>query len=89
MLDFILTFFSDIANVRRVSNQLLLAGLVMLVGGTVAAYGLEEHLTLFQLIVAHAGTIVGPTLLKIGYVMRLAAHYGERKAEQAECCTVA
>ncbi|MGE8496429.1 MAG: transmembrane sensor/regulator PpyR [Pseudomonas sp.] len=89
MLDFILTFFSSLENVRRVSNQLLLAGLVMLVVGTVAAYGLEQHLTLVQLIVAHAGTIVGPTLLKIGYVMRLAAHYGERKAEQNECCTVA
>lgn len=60
----------------RFSQQLLLAGLVMLLLGLVAAYGLEAHLSISALVLAHSLTLVGPALLKIGYVLRLAAQAG-------------
>lgn len=85
MLNVLLDFFSNPSNVQRVSTRLLLTGLVMLLAGAFAAYGFEGRLSIVQLVVAHAGVIVGPTLLKIGYVMRLAAHYNRCKTTEAHC----
>lgn len=61
----------------RLSSQLLLTGL-----GLLAAYGLESRLNLGSLVLAHSLTIVGPGLLKLGYVLRLAAQHGLRRGEQ-------
>lgn len=53
--------------------MLLLGGLVMLLVGIILAYGCDAYLSLPQLVGAHAMTILGPTAIKLGYVMRLLA----------------
>jgi hypothetical protein len=65
----------------RLSSQLLLSGLGLLLLGLLAAYGLESRLNLASLVLAHSLTIVGPGLLKLGYVLRLAAQNGLRARE--------
>ena len=66
-------FFESPHRVLMLSHLLLVAGLVMLISGICLAYGLDAWLTLPQLIGAHALTILGPTAIKLGYVMRLLA----------------
>jgi len=73
-------------NVLKLSTQMLLAGLVVLLAGVGAAYGFEGQLSIPALVAAHSGVVVGPTLLKIGYVTRLIAQHYLRKAE---ACRVA
>ncbi|MCY1285805.1 hypothetical protein D9M68_409010 [compost metagenome] len=75
--------------VLRISTHLLLAGSVLLVLGVVAAYGFERALSIPQLVLAHSSVILGPTLLKVGYVMRLLAQYNLRKLHGEVCCAVA
>lgn len=73
-------FFLQPANVLRLSTRVLMVGLAMLVTGIVGAYLLDLQLSLFELVSLHAMTIVGPTLIKIGYVMRLLSQHNLRKA---------
>lgn len=68
-------------HILRLSSQLLLIGLLLLVLGLVAAYGLEKHLSMGLLVLAHSLTLIGPSMLKIGYVLRLVAQ--GRLKEQA------
>jgi hypothetical protein len=76
-------------NVLKVSTQLLIVGLLLLLAGIGAGYGMEGQLSIPALVAAHSGVIVGPTLLKIGYVMRLIAqHYLRQQGEEA-CCAAA
>lgn len=82
-------FFSCPRNVLRVSNQLLWAGAAMLLAGIGIAYGLERQLEIGPLVVAHSAVIIGPSFLKIGYVMRLAGHAGLRKANWEANCAIA
>ncbi|MNY74774.1 hypothetical protein D3C86_2138810 [compost metagenome] len=42
-----------------------------LIIGAVLAYGYDAYLSLPGLVMAHALTILGPTAIKLGYVMRL------------------
>jgi hypothetical protein len=72
-------FFLQPANVLRLSTRVLLAGLAMLLTGIVGAYLLDLQLNLFALVSLHAMTIIGPTLIKIGYVMRLLSQHNLRK----------
>lgn len=53
------------------SHILLSCGTVLLVAGAVLAYGMEQYLSLPSLLIAHAMTILGPTVIKLGYVGRL------------------
>ncbi|VVP66253.1 hypothetical protein PS918_00329 [Pseudomonas fluorescens] len=64
-------FFDDPYRVLKLSGALLVGGLIALIVGAIAAYGLDQYLTLPSVIVAHAMTILGPTAIKLGYVMRL------------------
>lgn len=64
-------FFEDPQRVLRLSCVLLIGGLLALVSGAVLAYGFDEYLSLPSLVMAHALTILGPTAIKLGYVMRL------------------
>lgn len=73
-------------NVLNLSNHLLVGGLALLLVGVFVAYGYEGSLSLPTLVAAHAGVILGPTAIKIGYVMRLIAHYNMAKAETAVAC---
>lgn len=64
-------FFDNPQHVLKLSHLLLVGGLLMLIAGIILAYGLDAYLNLPQLVCAHALTILGPTAIKLGYVMRL------------------
>ncbi|MBV4519236.1 transmembrane sensor/regulator PpyR [Pseudomonas sp. SWRI74] len=68
-------FFSNPQNVLHLSSRVLGVGLAMLLAGIYGAYLYEGHLSILALVSLHAMTIVGPTLLKIGYVMRLLSQH--------------
>ena len=59
--------------ILHLSSQLLWAGLILLLVGLMAAYGLEKHLNVPTLVLAHSLTLIGPSVLKIGYELRLFA----------------
>jgi hypothetical protein len=67
-------FFEQPNRVLKLSHVLLIGGLIILVVGIILAYGCDAWLTLPALVGAHAMTILGPTAIKLGYVMRLLAH---------------
>ncbi|QJP95150.1 transmembrane sensor/regulator PpyR [Pseudomonas fluorescens] len=69
------TLFESPLNVLYLSSKVLVAGLVMLLAGIYGAYLYQGHMPIALLVAMHAMTIVGPTLIKIGYVMRLLSHY--------------
>ncbi|MDO8711856.1 MULTISPECIES: transmembrane sensor/regulator PpyR [Pseudomonas] len=68
-------FFSNPQNVLHLSSRVLGAGLALLLAGIYGAYLYDGHLPIVVLVTMHAMTILGPTLLKIGYVMRLLAQH--------------
>ncbi|QAY86640.1 transmembrane sensor/regulator PpyR [Pseudomonas arsenicoxydans] len=68
-------YFSNPLNVLHLSSKVLGFGLVMLLAGIYGAYLYNGHLPIVALVSMHAMTIIGPTLLKIGYVMRLLAQH--------------
>lgn len=70
--------------VLRLSSTLLAGGVLLLVSGSAVAYGPGETLALGTRIGGHILIILGPTLFKIGYVMRLAAL--QRLQRQAGAC---
>lgn len=70
--------FAFLASPRRalkLSSHMLVCGMTMLILGVLLAYGLSAYLSLTCLVLAHLMTLLGPTLLKLGYVLRLQAHY--------------
>lgn len=83
-----LGFFSCPQRALQLSTQLLFAGVVLLVCGLVGAYGLAAQLSIGSQVTAHSLTIIGPGLLKLGYVLRLAAQQQLHK-QQEPCCVVA
>lgn len=70
-----LTFFESPLNVQHLSSKVLVAGLIMLLAGIYGAYLYEGQMPIALLVAMHALTILGPTLIKIGYVLRLLAQY--------------
>ncbi|QIE88145.1 MULTISPECIES: hypothetical protein [Pseudomonas] len=68
------------------SWSLLTGGLALLLLGIVGAYFVDGHLSLQSVVAAHAFTILGPTLLKLGYVLRLVAQHQMRKDGWEACC---
>ncbi|NWL77785.1 transmembrane sensor/regulator PpyR [Pseudomonas taiwanensis] len=73
----------------QLSHLFLWAGLLQLVLGIAGAYYLDAHLGLLLLVGAHGMVILGPTLIKLGYVMRLTAQYQMRKEERGLACAIA
>ncbi|MDI2144649.1 MULTISPECIES: transmembrane sensor/regulator PpyR [unclassified Pseudomonas] len=69
------TFFENPLNVLHLSSKVLVAGLAMLLAGIYGAYLYQSPMPIALLVAMHAMTIVGPTLIKIGYVMRLLSQY--------------
>lgn len=57
------------------SNYILSVSSLMLILGIALAYFFESRLTLIDLVAAHTLTILGPTVIKIGYIVRLIAEY--------------
>jgi hypothetical protein len=68
-------FFNNPQNVLHLSSRVLGAGLALLLVGIYGAYLYDGHLPIVALVTMHAMTIIGPTLIKIGYVMRLLAQH--------------
>ncbi|MFJ2325309.1 transmembrane sensor/regulator PpyR [Pseudomonas sp. NPDC087690] len=80
------TFFESPLHVLHLSSKVLVVGLIMLLAGIFGAYLYSGHMPIALLVAMHALTILGPTLIKIGYVMRLLAQYrlrGPRLIPQA------
>ncbi|MFC5698445.1 transmembrane sensor/regulator PpyR [Pseudomonas sp. GCM10022186] len=73
----------------QLSYLFLWIGLFQLLLGIAGAYYLDAQLGLSMLIGAHGMVILGPTLLKLGYVMRLTAQYQIRKKEREFACAIA
>ena len=74
------------AHLLRLSSRMLIAGLLVLLAGVVAGYGMEHELGIPALVLAHSAVIVGPTLLKLGYVARLVAQHYLCKIDGEACC---
>ncbi|MGK9065379.1 hypothetical protein [Stutzerimonas chloritidismutans] len=55
------------------ANLTMAAGIALLLLGVTGAYLIDRQLPLMLVVASHALVILGPTALKIGYVMRLAA----------------
>lgn len=55
------------------ANRSMLLGVLLLMVGIAGAYLFDRHLELGVIVASHALVILGPTALKIGYVMRLLA----------------
>ena len=72
-------FFESPLNVLHLSSKVLVAGLIVLLAGIYGAYLYQGNMPIALLVAMHAMTILGPTLLKIGYVMRLLAQYQTRR----------
>ena len=83
-----LAFLSCPSRALQLANRMLLAGVLLLLSGLLGAYGLEAQLSMGSLVTAHALTIIGPGLLKLGYVLRLAAQQHLRQ-QQEPCCAIA
>ena len=75
-------FLNNPLTVLHLSSKVLGAGLAMLLAGIYGAYLYGGHLSIVVLVAMHAMTIVGPTLLKIGYVMRLLAQHRLSKPQR-------
>jgi len=75
-------YFSNPQNVLHLSSKTLSVGLAMLLAGIYGAYLYAGSLPIVVLVSMHAMTILGPTLIKIGYVMRLLSQHrlGKRLA---------
>ncbi|WP_324732733.1 transmembrane sensor/regulator PpyR [Pseudomonas paeninsulae] len=85
----VMNLFDCPQRLLRLSNQLLSGGGAALLLGVLGAYGWAEHLSLGTLIGAHSLTILGPTLLKVGYVIRLLAEKPARAGAATACyCAV-
>lgn len=57
----------------HLASALMLAGALLLLLGISGAYLFDQRLPLGSIVASHALVILGPTALKIGYVMRLLA----------------
>lgn len=82
-------FLSCPRNVLKLSTQLLIVGVLLLLAGVGGAYGCDGQLGIPALVAAHSGVVLGPTLVKIGYVMRLIAQHYQRKQGGEVCCATA
>lgn len=68
-----MSFLHDPRRLLRASSRLLLAGVLLFAAGVAVAYGPAEGPGLGTAIAAHVVIVVGPTLFKLGYVLRLTA----------------
>ncbi|WP_341304075.1 transmembrane sensor/regulator PpyR [Pseudomonas sp. TMP25] len=80
-----LSLFSCPQRALQLAQHMLWAGLVLLISGVLGAYVLAAHLSIGSQVAAHSLTIIGPALLKLGYVLRLAAQQHMPK-QSMPCC---
>jgi hypothetical protein len=68
------------------SSTLLGSGIALFLVGITGAYLIDARLSLPAIVASHALTILGPTSLKLGYVLRLIAQHQMRKDGWEACC---
>jgi len=68
------------------SSTLLGSGVALFLVGITGAYLIDAWLSLPAIVASHALTILGPTSLKLGYVLRLIAQHQMRKEGWEACC---
>ncbi|OWJ97496.1 transmembrane sensor/regulator PpyR [Pseudomonas sp. A46] len=83
------SLFGSPQRLLQLSHLFLWTGLGQLLLGIAGAYCLDAQLGLLAQVSAHGLVILGPTLIKLGYVMRLTAHYQMRQEERELACAVA
>ncbi|BAN48798.1 hypothetical protein [Metapseudomonas resinovorans] len=66
-------FLENPCQALKLSNQVLASGVVMLLLGILLAYVVDDYLSMLALLMAHLMTMLGPTAIKLGYVLRLLA----------------
>lgn len=82
-------FFSSPQRNLAHSASLMLAGAGMLLTGIAGAYVVDGLLVLPLVVVAHGLTILGPTSIKLGYVLRLVAQRQMRQPGWEAACVAA
>ncbi len=70
-----LELFRDAYRTHVCGNAVMLTGLCLLVLGVLGGYVVDARLSLSLQVLAHLLVIAGPTLIKIGYVMRINARH--------------
>lgn len=70
-----LRHFEDPHRTHALGDTLLALGLALLGVGVMGGYVIDDRLSLVAQVLAHILVIVGPTLVKIGYVMRINARH--------------
>ncbi|WP_271407896.1 transmembrane sensor/regulator PpyR [Pseudomonas sp. Q1-7] len=68
-------FFESPRRVQTLSTHLLAGGTLTAVLGTLLAYVLDAYLPIGVQVLAHFLTLLGPTAIKLGYVLRLHRQY--------------
>lgn len=63
----------DPRHLQFLGDALMTAGMLLLLAGISGAYLFDQQLAMGTVVAAHALVILGPTALKIGYVVRLLA----------------
>lgn len=65
--------FDNAQRTQVYGNALMMIGLLLLLLGVFGGYIVDLRLPLLLQLLAHMQIIIGPTLIKIGYVMRINA----------------
>lgn len=60
---------------HRIAQVMMLVGLAVSVTSAGLAYGLESQLSMSLVIALHIGCLIGPALIKFGYVAKLSASH--------------
>lgn len=68
-----LDLFQNAQRTHAFGNALMAVGLLLLVLGVFGGYVVDTRLALSLQVLAHLQVIVGPTLIKVGYVMQINA----------------
>lgn len=68
-----LDLFDNAQRTQMYGNALMMIGLLLLLLGVGGGYLVDNRLTLPIQVLAHLQIIAGPTLIKLGYVMRINA----------------
>src|SRR5690554_85890 len=66
-------FFDNAQRTQACGNALMMIGLLLLLLGVFGGYIVDLRLPLLLQLLAHLQIIAGPTLIKLGYVMRINA----------------
>lgn len=65
--------FDNAQRTQTYGNSLMMIGLLLLLLGVLGGYIVNNRLELSLQVLAHLQIIAGPTLIKLGYVMRINA----------------